>query len=184
MFSLQTILHKKTLVSNIDRLLAFAHGQELQCVCRTNIDKSYFIVYWIFIKVLLSLQGETAGDQSRRHKGRRSQLPKRCGKENTLKSPQSLIVTNSDSLLKDHCLIVFLLCFISTLCIMILKFWGISIGDIVPYINIPRALLLLILIETLFFRAVKDGGGGGVKHQPWGITNLQQALKYILCWTS
>ena len=43
----------KTLVSNIDRLLAFAHGQELQCVCRTNIDKSYFIVYWIFIKVLL-----------------------------------------------------------------------------------------------------------------------------------
>ena len=45
---------KKTLVSNIDRLLAFAHGQELQCVCRTNIDKSYFIVYWIFIKVLLS----------------------------------------------------------------------------------------------------------------------------------
>ena len=164
MFSLQTILHKKTLVSNIDRLLAFAHGQELQCVCRTNIDKSYFIVYWIFIKVLLSLQGETAGDQSRRHKGRRSQLPKRCGKENTLKSPQSL--------LKDHCLIVCLLCFISTFCIMILKFWGISIGDIVPCINIPRALLLLILIETLFFRAVKDGGGGGAKHQPWGITNL------------
>ena len=98
-------------------------------------------------------QGETAGDQSRRHKGRRSQLPKRCGKENTLKSPQSLIVTNSDSLLKDHCLIVFLLCFISTLCIMILKFWGIYIGDIVPYINIPRALLLLILIETLFFQS-------------------------------
>ena len=121
-------------------------------------------------------QGETAGDQSRRHKGRRSQLPKRCGKENTLKSPQSL--------LKDHFLIVCLLCFISTLCIMILKFWGICIGDIVPYINIPRALLLLILIETLFFRAVKDGGGGGAKHQPWGITNLQQALKYILCWTS
>ena len=127
--------------------------------------------------VKFSFQGAAAGDQSRRHKGRRSQLPKRCGKENTLKSPQSL--------LKDHCLIVCLLCFISTLCIIMLKFWGTRAGDIVPYNNIPRALqILMILIGTLFFRAVKDGGGGGVKHQPWDITNLQQALKYILCWTS